>query len=185
MTARTLPLPRHMRAVRLACCKDPLDRWLATTEFSGEYQIITALPDDRVFCNIFLRVREGNTGTVCTLFLCAYDPRAGRTDTLRLACFEGSRHAADAPLWVGRLLPNTLLWSCQPRTFAARLVAGMTDIPVCNLYPRSDEMYARRLSWARNAAFGTPAHRILARRWRSIVLGNLKSWTRGKNLREV
>jgi hypothetical protein len=72
----------------------------------------------------------GILATVYLLSLAAYEPRAGQTDTIRLAHFAGSPGDADAPLWVRRLPPRKFVCFTQPRAFAARLVGGLTDIPV-------------------------------------------------------
>ncbi|KAJ6593047.1 hypothetical protein B0H19DRAFT_1245857 [Mycena capillaripes] len=186
LDTRSLPIPRRMRPIRLVQCKSPLNRWLASVEFCPDYDLFTPLPNDCVMFQAFVVVLESVIfGTIYRLSVVAYDRRAGRI-AIRLARYVGSPDDSDAPLWVRRLPPYKRLRFTQPRSFAVRLVAGMTDIPVDFLDSESDDrraISARRLSWARDAAVGTPSHRILSRRCKNVALGNIKAWARGKNLR--
>jgi hypothetical protein len=65
---------------------------------------------------------------VYRLSLVVFDARAGSTEIISLARYEGSPADADAPLWTRRLRPGKLLRFSQPRAFGAQLVAGISDI---------------------------------------------------------
>lgn len=68
------------------------------------------------------------------LSLVAYDTDLGFTDMIQLGRFAGSPGDADAPLWTRRLMPGRNLRFSQPRAFVAKLIAGMTDIPVRHIF---------------------------------------------------
>lgn len=159
---------RPMRAVRLTRC-DPLDRWLATVGLKSppDQSLHDPLPSDEVLCALvmspvevcFLSLQyrinlislQGILGPVYGLALVAYDPRTGRSPHMLLGHFAGSPGDPDAPLWVRRLPLRKLMWVSQPRAFVARLVGGMTDIPVKSVH-RSQSISSEMLSWARDTA---------------------------------
>ncbi|KAJ7089644.1 hypothetical protein C8R44DRAFT_892327 [Mycena epipterygia] len=188
---RTLPFSRPtilrpVRAVRLAPYS-ALDRWIAAADINPDSELRAPLPDEKVMCEIFVAVIEGIQGILAPVYLLsmtAYDSRAGKTAMLRLARFAGSPGDAAAPLWVRRLPPRKFLCFTQPRAFAARLVGGLTEIPVKPVVS-SDKMSAAMLSWARDTAIGTSAYRVLSRRCKNVALRNLKVWARGNNLRDL
>ncbi|KAJ7870685.1 hypothetical protein B0H13DRAFT_2350312 [Mycena leptocephala] len=182
---------RPMRRVRLLKA-DPLDRWLATVDFLDPVSPRPPLPVGEVRCAIYMVILEviffsfyaniglimfqGLYGTVCQLSMAVYDHVAGYTEALSLDRHVGLPTDADAPLWTRRLPPRKILRFSQPREFVARLVAGMSDIPV----PAPS---AKMLFWARDATIGTSTHRIIARRCKNIELRKIKVWSRGTNLR--
>ncbi|KAJ7438039.1 hypothetical protein B0H11DRAFT_1935568 [Mycena galericulata] len=188
---RTLPFSRPtklrpMRAVRLAHL-DPLNKWLGAADIKPSPVCWDYFPDNipdnnEVICELFVNIYEGQgvLGTSYTLSMEAYD-HGTFTGLLRLARFSGSAGDADAPLWARRLPPSRYVRLLQPRAFVAKLVAGMTDIPVQRL--GSGGITPEMLSWAYQCAIGTPAQRLLARRCKNVALGNIKTWERGKNLR--
>ncbi|KAJ7868441.1 hypothetical protein B0H13DRAFT_1897152 [Mycena leptocephala] len=143
---------RPMRAVRLTRC-DPLDRWLATVGLKSppDQSLHDPLPSDEVLCALVMSPVEGILGPVYGLALVAYDPRTGRSPHMLLGRFAGSPGDPDAPLWVRRLPLRKLMWVSQPRAFVARLVGGMTDIPVKSVH-RSQSISSEMLSWARDTA---------------------------------
>lgn len=140
---------RPVRAVRLVNY-DPLNRFVAAANIDPDPRscLYAQVPEDQIMCEFFVTVVEvgfilflragkhpdhefqGMIAPVYLLSLAAYDPRAGETETIRLARFTGFPGNADAPLWTRRLPPRKLLHFSQPRAFVARLVGGMTDISV-------------------------------------------------------
>ncbi|KAJ7441406.1 hypothetical protein B0H11DRAFT_1924834 [Mycena galericulata] len=204
---RTLPFSRPtklrpMRAVRLAHL-DPLNKWLGAADIKPSPVCWDYFPDnipdnDEVICEIIVGVYEvyflslhwsvrlirvqGILGTAYTLNMEAYD-HGTFTGLIRLARYSGSARDADAPLWVRRLPLEKFARLLQPRAFVAKLVAGMTDIPVQRL--GSGGITPEMLAWARQCAIGTPAQRLLNRRCKNVALGNIKTWKRGKNLRSL
>ncbi|KAJ7759715.1 hypothetical protein DFH07DRAFT_772045 [Mycena maculata] len=191
---------RPMRAVRLPHL-DPLNKWLGAADIKPTPVCWDYFPDnipdnDEVICEVFVGVykvyflsvhwsvrlikAQGILGTVHTLTLEAYD-HGTFTGLIRLARYAGSAGDADAPLWARRLPPLKFMRILQPRAFVAKVVAGMTDIPVEHLV--SGGITPEMLSWARQCAIGTPAQRLLARRYKNVALGKIKTWKRGENLR--
>ncbi|KAJ7634023.1 hypothetical protein B0H17DRAFT_1149772 [Mycena rosella] len=185
---------RPMRAVRLAPY-DPLDRWLAVADINTElHRYRTPLPEEQ--CEVFVHVTvlqkislirfQRTPAPVYMLAMGAYHPRAGQTQLIHLACFTGSPGDADAPLWAHQLPTGKLLRFPQPRAFTARLVGGMTEIPVRRLNPPrpmsvpmaepSRGPSAEMLSWACDTAIGTPAHKLLACRRKNVAIGNARVW---------
>ncbi|KAF8144158.1 hypothetical protein K438DRAFT_1783119 [Mycena galopus ATCC 62051] len=143
-----------MRAVRLGQC-DALNRWLALADMktAPELFIRTPLPDDQAMCEIYVSVIEPSRWTpspVYRLTLAAYHPFVAITNDMDLARYVGSPDHADAPLWVRRLPPQTLLRFPQPLEFVAKLVGGMTNIRVSAMM--NDPVDARRMiHWSRAA----------------------------------
>ncbi|KAJ7468369.1 hypothetical protein B0H11DRAFT_1921235 [Mycena galericulata] len=186
---RTLPFSRPtklrpMRAVRLEHL-DPLDKWLGAADIKPSPVCWDFFPDnipvnDEVICEVYMGVYEDILGTIYTLNLEAYD-HGTFTGLIRLASYSGSARDADAPLWARRLPLQKFGRLLQPREFVAKLVAGMTDIPVQRL--GFGGITPEMLSWARQCAIGTPAQRLLSRRCKNAALGSIRTWKRGKNLR--
>ncbi|KAF8156327.1 hypothetical protein K438DRAFT_1986911 [Mycena galopus ATCC 62051] len=143
-----------MRAVRLGQC-DTLNRWLALADMktAPELFIRTPLPDDQAMCEIYVSVIEPSRWTpspVYRLTLAAYHPFVAITNDMDLARYVGSPDHADAPLWVRRLPPQTLLRFPQPLEFVAKLVGGMTNIRVSTMM--NDPVDARcMIHWSRAA----------------------------------
>jgi hypothetical protein len=52
---------------------------------------------------------------------------------LRLARFEGSSSNGDAPLWTRIIQPNTSHYLVEPRSFAAALTCGLSNIPAVSI----------------------------------------------------
>ncbi|KAJ7743886.1 cytochrome P450 [Mycena olivaceomarginata] len=148
---------RPVRAVRLVNY-DPLNRFVAAANIDPDPRscLYARVPEDQIMCEFFVTVVEGMIAPVYLLSLAAYDPRAGETETIRLARFTGFPGNADAPLWTRRLPPRKLLHFSQPRAFVARLVGGMTDISVKPTFSRDfyspPSPSAEMLSWARCAS---------------------------------
>ncbi|KAJ7440121.1 hypothetical protein B0H11DRAFT_1934009 [Mycena galericulata] len=186
---RTLPFSRPaklrpMRTVRIVHL-DPLNKWLAAADIDPSPDRWDYFPDnipdnDEVICEVLVSVIQGILGTGYSLNLQAYD-HGKFTPPIHLARYTGSLSDADAPLWARRLPPLKFVRLLQPRAFVAKLVAGMTDIPVQHWWSR--DITPEMLSWARQCAIGTPAHRRLGRRCKNVALANIKTWERGKFLR--
>ncbi|KAJ7205121.1 hypothetical protein B0H12DRAFT_1243496 [Mycena haematopus] len=176
---------RPVRAVRLTHC-NALDRWLATTKLELDpMAIFKPTPDDQIDCEIFVCVTEGFLGAAYTLTFEAFDQNVGSSGLIHLARFTGSPGDPDAPLWTRRLPLGQVLDFQQSRAFVARLVGGMTEIPVRLIGSCPPESAAGMLRWARDTAIGTSAHALLARRYKSHTLCSIKSWVRGNNLRAL
>ncbi|KAJ7440083.1 hypothetical protein B0H11DRAFT_1934007 [Mycena galericulata] len=167
---RILPFsrPTVLRRMRATCLAryDPLNRWLGAADIRMYPDLfLTNPPSDEVICELFsvsLIEFQGILGTLHTLFLKAYDRRrAGFTKMIRLDRYVGSPGDANAPLWTRRLPPRKFLRFSQPRAFVARLVAGMTEIRVEDIFDR--RMTPEMLSWACQCAIGTPVHRRISR----------------------
>ncbi|KAJ7801395.1 hypothetical protein B0H14DRAFT_3489650 [Mycena olivaceomarginata] len=148
---------RPVRAVRLVNY-DPWNRFVAAANIDPDPRscLYAWVPEDQIMCEFFVTVIEGMIAPVYLLSLAAYDPRAGETETIRLAHFTGFPGNADAPLWTRRLPLRKLLHFSQPRAFVARLVGGMTDISVKPTFSRDfyspPSPSAEMLSWARCAS---------------------------------
>ncbi|KAJ7843594.1 hypothetical protein B0H13DRAFT_2364681 [Mycena leptocephala] len=169
---------RPMRRVRLLKA-DPLDRWLATADvmLDPDMSLRSTLPEGEVMCAVHVTILEGLYGAVYRLSMVVYDRHAGYSEPLGLGRHQGVPTDADVPLWTRRLPPGRFLRFSQPRVFVARLVAGLSDIPL----QRAPSVQA--LSWARDAAIGTSIHRLLSRRCKNAALRKIKVWARGTNLR--
>ncbi|KAJ7844359.1 hypothetical protein B0H14DRAFT_3455583 [Mycena olivaceomarginata] len=171
---------RPMRGVRPGQY-DALDHWLALADLktAPELFLRTPLPDDQTMCEI----------------VAAYHPRLGITNDVHIGCFVGSSDDANAPLWVNRLPPQIFLRFSQPLAFVAKLVGGMTDIPVKSM--TGDPADDRRMSyWSRDAlaiakalarskaalARAARASKLIPRR-RNPRRG--PRWVRGKTLRAL
>ncbi|KAJ7440082.1 hypothetical protein B0H11DRAFT_1934008 [Mycena galericulata] len=195
---RILPFspPTVLRRMRATCLTryDPLNRWIGAADMKTSLDLFltAALPPDEVMCQLFVGVVEvesfglskfqGILGTVYTLSLTAYDRRhAGSIQLINLDRYSGSPGDVGAPLWVRRLPPQKFVRFSQPRAFVARLVAGNTEIHVEHML--EGKITTKMLSWARQCAIGTPAHRSIARRCKTVALGDIRVWARGKNLR--
>ncbi|KAJ7086951.1 hypothetical protein C8R44DRAFT_752370 [Mycena epipterygia] len=139
-------LLRPMHAVHLGSY-DALDRWLAAADLNPNDDLHSVLPDDQAMCEIFPAILPsiGNFPPVYVLSFMAFHPHAGTTHILRLALFAGYPDAPDAPLWASRLTPGRFVYFPELRAFVARLVAGLTDIPVKSiliLSPRNVGLFA-------------------------------------------
>ncbi|KAJ7321337.1 hypothetical protein DFH08DRAFT_970194 [Mycena albidolilacea] len=145
---------RPMRGVRPGQY-DTLDHWLALADLktAPELFLRTPLPDDQTMCEMYMSIIEPMPwmpGPVHRLSVAAYHPRLSITNDVLLGRFVGSSNDANAPLWVNRLPPRTFLRFSQPLAFVAKLVGGMTDIPVKSMM--GDPADDRRMSyWSRDA----------------------------------
>ncbi|KAJ7108172.1 hypothetical protein C8R44DRAFT_884935 [Mycena epipterygia] len=168
-------LLRPMRAVRLGSY-DALDRWLAATDLNPNDDLHSVLPDDQAMCEIFPAILPsiGNFPPVYVLSFMAFHPRAGTTHILRLARFAGYPDAPDAPLWASRLTPGRFVYFPESRAFVARLVAGLTDIPVKSLLPRGTQA-GPLLDWSLAAAKGTPVYLPIARHSKNVIAANRRA----------
>ncbi|KAJ7785619.1 hypothetical protein B0H14DRAFT_2630379 [Mycena olivaceomarginata] len=145
---------------------DALDHWLALADLktAPELFLRTPLPDDQTMCEMYMSIIElpdqasahaldarPRASTECRrLPPPPTTPRLGITNDVHLGCFVGSSDDANAPLWVNRLPPQIFLRFSQPLAFVAKLVGGMTDIPVKSM--TGDPADDRRMSyWSRNA----------------------------------
>ncbi|KAJ7088247.1 hypothetical protein C8R44DRAFT_991115 [Mycena epipterygia] len=72
---------------------------------------------------------------------------------MRLGRFVGSSDDGDAPLWTRLLKPRQSYYLTEPRTFAATLACGMTDIEVQSV--STEDISPRMRAWACTASLGT------------------------------
>ncbi|KAJ7753206.1 hypothetical protein B0H16DRAFT_1459510 [Mycena metata] len=68
---------------------------------------------------------------------------------LRLARFEGSSSNGDVPLWTRIIQPNTSHYLVEPRSFAATLTCGLSNIPAVSI--SSGHISARMYHFARQS----------------------------------
>ncbi|KAJ7843218.1 hypothetical protein B0H14DRAFT_3456327 [Mycena olivaceomarginata] len=95
---------------------DALDHWLALADLKTAPKLFlcTPLPDDQTMCEMYMSIIEPmpwTPGPVHRLSVAAYHPLGITSD-------------------VNQLPPQIFLRFPQPLAFVAKLVGGMTDIPV-------------------------------------------------------
>ncbi|KAJ7205138.1 hypothetical protein B0H12DRAFT_1243510 [Mycena haematopus] len=166
---------------------EPLDRWLASVEMktSPELFIRTPLPDADAMCETYVSKYPGLNGHNYVLSLAVYHPRVAidhATPDIELARFVGRPDDPGAPIW--------------PLDFMARVLKGMTDIPIGPVFCPSEERRVEHQlcfnNWVRDALAIAPTpltpkpirRRLAAVKW---VRGkNLRGskWVRGRNLRD-
>ncbi|KAJ6593732.1 hypothetical protein B0H19DRAFT_1056211 [Mycena capillaripes] len=163
-----------MRTVR-ARQYDALNRWVAVADMktAPEMYMRTPPPDDQAMCELFMSLIEAFDGTVYRLSLAAYHPHVEATNNIHLDRFVGSPDDDDTLLWVRRLPPQQLLRFAQPLDFVAKLVGGMSDIPVRPFSVEDITSQMRMVCWARDvlASFALHNHQQL-REKKMIVLTN-------------
>ncbi|KAJ7764726.1 hypothetical protein B0H16DRAFT_1454562 [Mycena metata] len=76
---------------------------------------------------------------------------------LRLARFVGSSGDGDAPLWTQIIQPNKSHYLVEPRSFAATLTCGLSNIPAVSI--SSGHISARMYHFARQVSLGTHVER--------------------------
>ncbi|KAJ7708603.1 hypothetical protein B0H14DRAFT_3525384 [Mycena olivaceomarginata] len=186
---------RPMRGVRPGQY-DTLDHWLALADLKTAPELFSAYPSARRPNHVRdLQPTPWTPGPVHRLSVAAYHPRLGITNDVHIGCFVGSSDDANAPLWVNRLPPQIFLRFSQPLAFVAKLVGGMTDIPVKSM--TGDPADDRHMSyWSRDAlaiakalarskaalARAARASKLIPRR-RNPRRG--PRWVRGKTLRAL
>ncbi|KAJ7177765.1 hypothetical protein C8R46DRAFT_1029369 [Mycena filopes] len=176
-----------------------LDRWLASVDMktSPELFMRSPLPKGDAMCEVYVSNNLGFNGRNYMLSLAVYHPLVDidqATPDIELARFVGNAGDPGAPVWVRRLPARQLLRFPQPLHVVAKVLEGMSDIPVGPLLWDGHQERDPRLrfeSWVHKALAVPPGPPIAnpSRRRRAVlkwVRGeNLrgKQWTRGKNLR--
>lgn len=130
-----IPQPTLVPPMRAALLRsyDPLNRWLASLPMQATPDRFPPLADNQAYCQVYMSFHEGMRGPTYRLTFTAYHPSFEQTNAIELARFVGFPSDNDVLLWARRLPPNEYLCFGQPLDFAARLVGGMTDIPVKSL----------------------------------------------------
>ncbi|KAJ7864720.1 hypothetical protein B0H13DRAFT_2671127 [Mycena leptocephala] len=158
-SAMTLRNGARLRAARLAR-HAMLDDWLA--ENIAPRSLFW--PDRRLLfneavCMVFLTIVKGpddgvfQDPDIYCLSLLIELRGSSASPLLRIGRFVGSNDDADAPLWTRIVHPGKSHYFVQPRTFAAALVCGMTDIKVESMF--EGNITSRMCLWARTASLGT------------------------------
>ncbi|KAF7348326.1 hypothetical protein MSAN_01786400 [Mycena sanguinolenta] len=136
-----------------------LDCWLKNNITDDALHLPDRNPGpEEALCVIYMSVAKGavegdfkNPDTYRLSF--NTEDAESRSPLVRLGWFVGSNEEGDAPLWTRILTPGRLHYFMEPKTFAAQLMCGMTNIRVESV--SSADISPQMCRWALTASKGT------------------------------
>ncbi|KAJ7163195.1 hypothetical protein C8R46DRAFT_1221983 [Mycena filopes] len=157
----------------------PLDRWLASAAMKTgpERPMRSPLPDGDAMCEVYISHHLGLNGQNYMLSLGVYHPLVDidqATPDIELARFAGNAGDPGAPVWVRRLPARQLLRFPQPLHIVAKVLEGLSDIPVGPLLWKGHHERDTRLhfeNWVHKALAISPSPPIAnpSRRRRAVL----------------